>query len=250
MAGEYYNEAGPRTVLDIDCAVSPELLSVKGIDALSALEPCGNGCPKPVVMLENATIDRISLVGNGRHTRLRLRCGRHMLNGIWFSTTPDTAAIEPGDLVDVAFQPQVNEFRGERSAQLNVLDIRPHCNCPCDPDSSLHRRLQSGHLTADEAAKLLPSRQILGAVWRYLADQGDRPIQETPICLCRKVVRRAGLEMDTGMLLTCLDIFSEVGLLQLQRMNKYLQIRLLAVDGKADLQQSSTMQRLLHLKES
>ena len=103
---------------------------------------------------------------------------------------------------------------------------------------------------SDEAAKLLPSRQILGAVWRYLADQGDRPIQETPICLCRKVVRRAGLEMDTGMLLTCLDIFSEVGLLQLQRMNKYLQIRLLAVDGKADLQQSSTMQRLLHLKES
>ena len=153
-------------------------------------------------------------------------------------------------MVDVAFQPQVNEFRGERSVQLNVLDIRPHCNCPCDPDSSLHRRLQSGNLSAEEAARLLPSRQVLGAVWRYLADQGDRSIQENPICLCRKVVRRAGLELDTGMLLTCLDIFSEVGLLQLQRMNKYLQIRLVAVDGKADLQQSSTMQRLLQLKES
>ena len=250
MAAEYYNDAGPRTVLDVDCAVSPELLSVKGIDALSVLEPCGNGCPKPVVMLESATIDRISLVGNGRHTRLRLRCGRHVLNGIWFSSTPETAAIEPGDLVDVAFQPQVNEFRGERSVQLNVLDIRPHCNCPCSPDSSLYRRLRAGTLTTDEAAKLLPSRQILGAVWRYLADQGNRLIQETPICLCRKVVRRSGLEMDTGILLTCLDIFSEVGLLQLQRMNKYLQIRLSAMDGKADLQQSSTMQRLLHLKES
>jgi single-stranded-DNA-specific exonuclease len=250
LAAEYYSDSGPRTVLDIDCCVTPELLTVGNIDALQVLEPCGNGCPKSTLSMEKLVVDRVSLVGNGRHTRLRLRCGRHMLNGIWFSTTPEAAAIEPGDLVDVAFQPQVNEFRGERSAQLNVLDIRPHCNCPCDPDSSLHRRLQSGHLTADEAAKLLPSRQILGAVWRYLADQGDRPIQETPICLCRKVVRRAGLEMDTGMLLTCLDIFSEVGLLQLQRMNKYLQIRLVAVDGKADLQQSSTMQRLLRLKES
>ena len=201
-------------------------------------------------MLENATIDRISLVGNGRHTRLRLRCGRFVLNGIWFSTTPEAAAIEPGDLVDVAFQPQVNEFRGERSVQLNVLDIRPHCNIPCSADASLYRRLRTGSLTPAEAELLLPSRQVLGAVWRYLADRGSQSIRETPICLCRKVVRRSGLEIDTGLLLTCLDIFSEVGLLQLQRMHKYLQIRLNSVDGKADLQQSSTMRRLQQLKES
>ena len=250
MAEEYYSDAGPRTVLDIDCAVAPEMLSIKGIDGLNVLEPCGNGCPKPVLMLENAVIDRISLVGNGRHTRLRLRCGRYVLNGIWFSTTPEVASIEPGDVVDVAFQPQVNEFRGERNVQLNVLDIRPHCDCPCDPDTTLYRHLRSGHLTAAEAAKLIPSRQALAAVWRYLADRNDHPIQETPICLCRKVVRRAGIELDTATMLTCLDIFNDVGLLQLQRMNKHLQIRLCAMNGKADLQSSSTMQRLLQLKES
>ena len=250
LAEEYYADAGPRTVLDIDCAVSPELLSIKGIDGLNVLEPCGNGCPKPVLMLENAVIDRVSLVGNGRHTRLRFRCGRHLLNGIWFSTTPEAAAIEPGDLVDVAFQPQVNEFRGERSVQLNVLDIRPHCNCPCDPDSTLYRHLRNGSLTPAEADKLLPSRQVLAAVWRYLSERSDRVVRETPICLCRKIVRRAGVEMDTSLLLTCLDIFSDVGLLQQQRMNKHLQIQLNTVDGKADLQQSSTMQRLLQLKES
>ena len=226
------------------------MLSIKGIDGLNVLEPCGNGCPKPVLMLENAVIDRISLVGNGRHTRLRLRCGRYVLNGIWFSTTPEVASIEPGDVVDVAFQPQVNEFRGERNVQLNVLDIRPHCDCPCDPDTTLYRHLRSGNLTAAEAAKLIPSRQALAAVWRYLADRNDHPIQETPICLCRKVVRRAGIELDTATMLTCLDIFNDVGLLQLQRMNKHLQIRLCAMNGKADLQSSSTMQRLLQLKES
>ena len=56
--------------------------------------------------------------------------------------------------------------------------------------------------------------------------------------------------MDVSLLLTCLDIFSDVGLLQLQRMHKHLQIRLHTVDGKADLQQSSTLQRLLQRKES
>ena len=250
MAEDYYDDAGPRTVLDVDCVISPELLSIKGIDGLNVLEPCGNGCPKPALMLENVIIDRISLVGNGRHTRLRLRCGRTTLNAIWFSTTPDAAAIAPGDVVDVAFQPQINEFRGERSVQLNILDIRPHCSCPCSPDSSLHRRLRMGTLTPAEAQQLTPSRQVLGAVWRYLASCDGQTIQETPICLCRKVVRRSGLEMDAGMLLTCLDIFSDVDLIQMHRMNKYLQIRLNTIDGKADLQQSSTLQRLLQLKES
>ncbi len=250
LAEKYYEDAGPRTALDVDCAVSPELLTIKGIDGLNVLEPCGNGCPKPVLMLEQATVDRVSLVGNGRHTRLRLRAGHATLNGIWFSTTPDAASIEPGDVVDVAFQPQVNEFRSERTVQLNVLDIRPHCAYPCSDDTTLYRRLRADNLTTGEAEQLLPSRQVLGAVWRYLANQGSRSIRETPVCLCRKVVRRAGLEMDVSLLLTCLDIFSDVGLLQLQRMHKYLQIRLNTIDGKADLHQSNTMQRLLQRKES
>jgi single-stranded-DNA-specific exonuclease len=130
IAREYYADSGPRTVLDIDCAVTPELLSVNSIDALSVLEPCGNGCPKPVLMMEKLVVDRLSLVGNNRHLRLRLRQGHHMLGAICFCATTDTFPIQVGDVVDVAFQPQVNEFRGVRSAQLNIQDIRPHCEAP------------------------------------------------------------------------------------------------------------------------
>ncbi len=250
LAKAYYDDAGPRTSLDIDCAITPELLSVKGIDALGALEPCGNGCPKPVLLLENLTIDRVSLVGNGRHMRLRLRHGRFTLNAICFGTTPESASIVQGDVVDVAFQPQVNEFRGERSVQLNILDIRPSCQAPCSPDIRDYRALRAGSLTPAQAAALLPDRVRLGLVWRYLAAQGGDAIPQNPICLCRKIVRCTGQALDVSQLLTCLDIFADVGLLALQRQNKYLSIRLHATSGKADLQSSATMQKLLALKES
>ncbi len=249
LARDYYADAGPRTVLEVDCAITADLLSVKGIDSLSALEPCGNGCPKPVLMLENLTIDRLGVVGNGRHMRLRLQQGRHSLNAICFSTTPESASVCQGDVVDVAFIPQVNEFRGERTVQLNILDIRPSCQAPCDPDSRSYRALCAGTLSGQEAATLLPDRATLGLIWRYLAACGDY-IRENPICLCRKIVRRTGAALSLSQLLTCLDIFSDVGLLELQRQNKYLQIRLTATDGKADLQRSQTMQKLLRLKES
>ena len=250
LASEYYAASdGPRTVLEVDCAVAPELLTVRGIDSLSALEPCGNGCPKPVLCIERLTVDRISMVGSGRHMRLRLKQGHQYINAIYFSANPETASIEPGDLVDIAFHPQVNEFRGERTVQMNVIDIRPSCSAPCCTDSSAYARLRSGRLDAATANSLLPDRTTLGIVWRYLAATG-RPIQEDPVCLCRKIVRWSGAPLRLDQLLTCLDIFRDVGLLKQQRLHKYITIELTPGPNKADLNTSATMQTLLRWKES
>lgn len=48
MARSFYHQADLRTVLQVDCAVPPELLSLANVEGLSALEPCGAGCPRPV----------------------------------------------------------------------------------------------------------------------------------------------------------------------------------------------------------
>ena len=248
LAAQYYTDDVPRTVLDVDCAVSPELLTLHNVDSLQMLEPCGNGCPKPVLMMKNLTIDRISMVGGGRHMRLRLCSGHTYLNAIYFSANPQTVSIQPGDLVDVAFTPQVNEFRGTRTVQMNVIDIRPSCSAECLPDAAPYRDMQRGNLTPGEAAALLPDRKMLALVWRYL--DAANPVQESPMCLCRKIVRWSGQPLNRGQMLTCLDIFRDVGLLTVQRQHKYVSIRLTPGEGKADLSRSQTMQRLLHAKES
>ena len=246
IAADYYLGSGPRTVLDIDCTIPPELMTVRSIEALNILEPCGNGCPKPVFAMERLSIERITMVGGGRHMRLRLRSGHHTLNAIYFSATPETASIEQGDLVDVAFNAQINDFRGERTVQLNVLDIRPSCCAESSPEMLEYSRIRTG-LSPAAAAELLPDRVTLGDVWRYLAAAGPG-IRENPICLCRKIVRRSGRPLSVGKLLTCLDIFADVGLLKTHRLHKYIRIDLLHTSGKADLNQSNTMQLLLRAK--
>jgi len=65
------------------------------------------------------------------------------------------------------------------------------------------------------------------------------------MCLLRKIVRWSGKPMSLGMLLTCLDIFADVGLLRIQRLHKYMSIALLPCEKKADLTTSKTMQILL-----
>ena len=243
LAEQFYSDDRPRTVLEADCTIPPEMLTLGSIQSLNVLEPCGNGCPKPVLVMENLQIERLSLVGGGRHMRLRLRQGRHGFNAIYFSATPQSASVSQGELVDVAFTPQINEFRGERSVQMNILDIRPACKAECSA-------LMTGCIGPEEANLLLPERNTLGMIWRYLAGLGTDTIQESPMCLCRKIVRWTGIPLSLGQMMTCLDIFADVELLQLQRYHKYITIRLMPRQEKADLAGSKTMQRLMAAKES
>ena len=248
LVKDFYDGETPSTVLEADCTIAPELLTLHNIDSLSALEPCGNGCPKPVLVMEQLQVDRISQVGGGRHMRLRLKCGHHCFNAIYFSASAQSASISPGDLVDVAFVPQINDFRGERSVQMNILDIRPSCTATCSPETEGYRAMKSGHLTAQKAAQLLPDRNTLSMVWRYISTCEESPIQQTPMCLCRKLVRWSGQPMSLEQLLICLDIFADVDLLRIQRLHKYITVTLIPREGKADLHDSQTMKRLIAVK--
>ena len=250
MAASYFADGTHLSTLDLDCAVPPEMLTIPEIEGLNILEPCGSGCPKPQLMMTGLTVERIQSVGGGRHMRLRLRRGHYSLNAIFFSADPVSAGVATGDVVDVAFHPQINEFRGVRSVQLNVIDIRPSCAAPCPVTLSRYRALRNGTIGPQDAAALLPDRQVLGDVWRYLAAVPGGCLQESPLCLCRKIVRRTEREMSLETLLTCLDIFRDVGLLDLKRVHMTLSINLTPKPGKTDLTKSETMQTLLRGKES
>ena len=249
LARKYYADSIQQIVLDTDCVVTPELLTLSNVDSLSVLEPCGNGCPKPLLVMEGVQVEKISQVGSGKHMRLQLRKGNHTLQAIYFSATARSASIAVGDVVDVAFAPQINEFRGIRSVQLNLQDIRPHCTAPCKWELECYTALKEGRMTCAQAQTLTPDRATLGLVWRYLSSRQEL-IREEPMCLCRKIVRWSQKPLDLQTLLICLDIFADVGLLRLERLHKHLQIGLCPDAPKADLTTSATMAKLLSLKES
>ena len=246
LAAEYFSGETLRTSLDIDCTVPPELMTLEEFEALEILEPTGSGCPKPVLMLPGLTVERVTMVGGGKHMRLRLRRERQVFNAIYFSVNTNVVNLHQGEQVDVAFLPQINCFQGERLLQMNVVDIRPSCAVPCGTETAHYRALLDGSLSPEGAKLLTPSRAVLATVWRYLASVPVSPIRESPVCLCRKIVRWSGKPMELEQLMICLDIFRDVGLLEQQRMHKYMTIRLTPGPEKADLNQSATMQLLLH----
>lgn len=251
LAREFYESGNCRNALEIDCAVSPELLTLENVCALDELEPCGSGCPRPIFYMDNLTIDYLSEVGGGKHLRLRLSQGNCTLSAIFFSTTALRASVAPGDIVEIAFTPQINEFRGTRSVQLNLVDIRP-CGAHrqiCAGDESLYQRHITGKLLPEEAIDLLPARKEFVVLWRYLMSHSQKGmLLDTCACLSRKVSRSSGIACRPARTRICLDVFHELGLLSLTEHQHQLHITLTSDGRKVDLNQSIIIRKLTQQK--
>lgn len=242
LAADFVKSGQQRASLMIDCAVEPALLTQEHVTALDRLEPCGAGCPKPVFYMDGLTVDQCSEVGGGKHLRLRLSRDGVSLGAIFFSATAARCGIAVGDTVEVAFTPQINEFRSMRSVQLNVVDLRP------DQGAAWHiyeRHAAGLPLDREQATALIPKRSDFAALWRYLQNSMQNgEISVDRAMLARRMAELTGSPWDTARVQLCLDVFRERGILCFAGVCEKLTIRPAAPCGKVDLEQSPIMIKL------
>ncbi|MBS6217733.1 MAG: single-stranded-DNA-specific exonuclease RecJ [Clostridiales bacterium] len=235
--------------LDIDAEIpDPAMLTREQVEALDILEPYGAGNEKPVFFLGGCTVSSLNEVGGGRHLKLRLLAGGRPFDAIFFAVTAAEAGVRPGDRVDIAFCPQINEYRGWRSVQLQITDLRPGLT-RAQSEQALYDRFARGEvLSPREAAFLLPSREEFVTLWRYLKGRsGGAELEETPRRLTRNLSRDFGRHAPLPRTLVCLEVFDERGLISLEQHAGCLRISLQKVEGKVDLEQSAILQRLRQL---
>ena len=113
----------PGLMLDFEVE-KPELLTIQNIEALEHLEPFGNGYPSPCLCILGAIVSSTQSIGAGKHSKLKVEKSGKTLDCVFFSVSTDDLGVSEGDVVDLAFEPRVNEFRGRSSVQLQLFDIR------------------------------------------------------------------------------------------------------------------------------
>lgn len=119
---EVLNGKELKPFINIDLEVYPHDISVELVEEISQLEPFGASNPSPVFAMKNLKIKQKRLMGENKdHLRLTVQSGNYEFNCIRWQQG-DIALVE-GDMMDVAFHPQINEFNGSISVQLIVDDI-------------------------------------------------------------------------------------------------------------------------------
>lgn len=119
-------------VINIDTQVKLSNLSLEFAESLERLRPFGKDNPKPVFANKNVDIADVEMIGKDKKTmRMKLFQNGNYYNAIKFNALDDYEYLSlkfdgniNGNKIDIVYYPDINEFRGNRTLQIKLIDIR------------------------------------------------------------------------------------------------------------------------------
>ncbi len=121
-------ELSPR--LRIETELSIEDVNLDLAEEILILAPYGQNNPQPKFVSYDLRVDEIITLGfDNQHIKFRLSSAdKSFAKGIWaisFGCAQEYKAVRVGDLVNVVYYLEINDFNNRREAQLRIVDFRP-----------------------------------------------------------------------------------------------------------------------------
>lgn len=113
--------------LKIEAVLNLSDIDLKLVESLQSLAPFGQDNPQPKLVSYQLKISDLTYLGqDNQHLKLRLTDGkssRHFC-ALAFSVAENYHHLKVGDLIDLVYNLDINEFNGRREAQLRVIDLK------------------------------------------------------------------------------------------------------------------------------
>jgi single-stranded-DNA-specific exonuclease len=111
--------------LVIDTVVTADQVSLGLVEIIEKIGPFGEQNPEPTLVMRNAVVKDLRLLGNGNHLKLVLQSGNYSFECVWWRKSNLKDEIKFGMNVDLAFKPSLNFWNGYTRLQLVLEDMKP-----------------------------------------------------------------------------------------------------------------------------
>lgn len=109
--------------INIDCKLSFSLIDIELIGLLNKFAPYGMGNPEPVFMTNNVTVLESKIIGKERnHLKMKLKSDGKVIDAVAFKMA-EKARFTIGDMIDIAYTVDENEWNGNTLLQLKIKDL-------------------------------------------------------------------------------------------------------------------------------
>lgn len=169
---EYASSQSPTVrSISIDKVISPAEITVALVKDLESLQPFGHGNPQPVFMIQNARLDGIYSLSNGKHLRLTFSANDVSFRAVYFCMEYKRFCYRVGQTLNLVVRIEKNTYQGTEKADIYIIDIRPTTflqKQTLSASVAFDALMREEVLPANVAAAAYPSRAEFAIVYRFL----------------------------------------------------------------------------------
>lgn len=235
----------------VDLELQAEDIELRQANELYLLEPYGTENPAPVFVMCDVTIGDIRGIGNNKHSRITLSKDGKSFGAVYFGMSPEDASFVKGDIADVVFSLEINEFRGVTTPQMNIRHILPNRarQQEYEKQKKLYRDIKNGahYKVGDD---IFPNRREFAALYTFIKNSG-----KNNSFTLTQLLTHTGLSGENSIckLRFMLDVFSEMQLLTVEKKEDDFELiytlTLRFVRGKVNLDKSMILRNLRSKQE-
>lgn len=234
--------------VEADLEIPFSNIDISLAEDLQALEPYGVGNPMPTFYTKGVTVNEITSISEGKHTRFSFGEGRGSVSAMFFANSPDSLGIYNGDKVDIIYNLDINEWLGRRTVQLNIKDIK-HSDSQNEEfnfEKERFNQIWNGASFTHEEG-ILPDREDFATVYRYISSTVR---QGTDVLSLRDII--SGLKKSASSkamgyikLKIIIKVFTELNILAINEIAPEIYcFKIYFSSTKTDLEKSNLLKRI------
>ncbi len=154
---------------EADCEIDTEDITMKVAEEILLLEPFGVANSAPLFIVRDVTVEKVVAMSGGKHSKLFVNRDGVAMQAVCFGMAASVIDLHFGEKADLLCQLSINEYRGQKSIQLLVKDIRlsdSFCRI-YEHEKERYKAIHSGEsFSADE--DVIPTRSEIADVYKFL----------------------------------------------------------------------------------
>ena len=237
-----------RICIDADLVIRMKNVTMELAKEILLLEPFGAGNLAPVFMMRDVTVKKITSIGAGKHARLLLEQDGICMTALYFGVAIEELGFTVGDVIDVLFHVDINDYKNVQSVQMILQDTRIAERYSDEFDRQKQRYEEvlagSGFSVSEE---IFPVREDFARVYKVLR----REFRAGNCFLAIKDMLRlinavpGEAPMNYGKLKYILRVFHELKLCEVEEIQTDLyQFRIFFNASKTNIEKSSILKKL------
>ncbi len=224
-------------VLKIANKLVPGKITPAQIESADIMEPCGEGNPAPLFAYTGVTIEDVVPIKDGKFVWIFVKQGSgQKIKTVCFSYSYSDFPYREGDVVDLAVEIGINEYKGNISVDSKVKDIKISNidNIVYMRSRRIFEEYMAGKPVTDSVRKELKiTKQSFNIIYTYIKEHQGNIFPEM---MYYRLSEQA--DFSFGGMLLAIEILAQSQLIKCKYLGQMMNISIVPVSQKVDIMNS------------